>query len=605
MREGQFIKQNKEKWIKFENLLKLDIKDADNLSESFIQITDDLSYSKTFFNNRYIRVYLNNLCQQLFFSIYKLRKKAKKRSFWHFWREELPLIVYQSRRELILALGIFVLSMLIGVVSSVNDPEFNRLILGDQYIEMTLDNIEKGDPMGVYKDAGEIDMFLGITFNNVMVAFRTFVMGIFMALGAIVILIYNGIMVGTFQYFFIERDLFLESFLTIWLHGTLEISSIIIAGASGIVLGKGLISPGTYSRLQSFQISAKRGVKLLMGIVPILVFAAIIESFLTRYTDVPDWSRATLILFSLAFMLFYFVWYPRRKVKQGKLVDEEVNELQESQSLDIQLDGVVKNASEIMKDTFLYYRKHGKSILRLSFVSAILYLGVVIVILLPSLSIGEFNYSDWYLEKISNFFNYRDHTILFLLNTLFLTGFTTLLLIPIRKEANRPGLKKGLIYMLVNVLIASVFIQTLLFLPDGWRVLGFIMVMPYFVLWVFTMVIGEDNFIQAASKAKQLLSNNLGYFIGVYGLIFLVGTIVLIFINSPFPIFYIDFITWNIPVEEDSLNTSLVIANAFISVFSALIVLPIFMIGLSLSYFSLKEIREAKGLRDKLSIFGK
>ena len=90
----------------------------------------------------------------------------------------------------------------------------------------------------------------------------------------------NGIMVGAFQYFFYDQGLLRESFLTIWTHGTLEIAAIIIAGAAGMTMGKGLIFPGTLSRLQAFQISARRGLKIMIGIAPIIILAGFIEGYL-------------------------------------------------------------------------------------------------------------------------------------------------------------------------------------------------------------------------------------------------------------------------------------------------------------------------------------
>ena len=60
MRETSFIKQNKEKWKEFESILEKKDKDPDKLNDLFIQITDDLSYSRTFYPNRSVRVYLNN-----------------------------------------------------------------------------------------------------------------------------------------------------------------------------------------------------------------------------------------------------------------------------------------------------------------------------------------------------------------------------------------------------------------------------------------------------------------------------------------------------------------------------------------------------------------
>ena len=107
MKESKFIDQNKDKWNGFERLLNADVKDPDKLSEFFINITDDLSYARTFFNNRSIRVYLNNICQQLFYLIYKSPKRRTQKTFATFRKYELPTIAYESRRALIASLLIF------------------------------------------------------------------------------------------------------------------------------------------------------------------------------------------------------------------------------------------------------------------------------------------------------------------------------------------------------------------------------------------------------------------------------------------------------------------------------------------------------------------
>jgi hypothetical protein len=91
-----------------------------------------------------------------------------------FWTQELPRDLYYSRYDFFLSLVIFLISMLIGVVSALNNDDFVRLVLSDQYVNTTLDNIEKGDPLAVYGQMGEISMFLMITGNNLMVSFVVF-----------------------------------------------------------------------------------------------------------------------------------------------------------------------------------------------------------------------------------------------------------------------------------------------------------------------------------------------------------------------------------------------------------------------------------------------
>ena len=205
------------------------------------------------------------------------------------------------------------ISVFIGVLSSVNDSDFVRLILGDRYVDMTLNNIANGEPMAVYDSSSEVPMFLGITLNNIIVSFRCFAMGLLTSFGTGYILLRNGIMVGAFQSFFYQHDLLWESFLAIFLHGTLELWAIVVAGAAGIALGNGWLFPGTYSRLESFRRGAKRGLKIIVGTIPVFILAGFIEGFVTRHTDIPDFLRFGLILLSLAFIIFYYIYLPNRK----------------------------------------------------------------------------------------------------------------------------------------------------------------------------------------------------------------------------------------------------------------------------------------------------
>ena len=91
---------------------------------------------------------------------------------------------------------------IMGAVSAKYDDTFVRLILGDGYVNMTLENIKSGNPTNVYAGESEVMMFFSITWNNIMVSFRVFVFGIFASLGTGFYLFYNGLMVGTFIMFF-------------------------------------------------------------------------------------------------------------------------------------------------------------------------------------------------------------------------------------------------------------------------------------------------------------------------------------------------------------------------------------------------------------------
>jgi uncharacterized membrane protein SpoIIM required for sporulation len=291
--------------------------DPDTLAEMFIQLTDDLSYSRTFYPESKTTVYLNNMASAIHQDIYKNKKENSSRLLT-FWTRELPLMFRSAHPQLLLSFIVFALAMLIGTVSTLQDENFPRLILGDGYVNMTLENIRKGDPMAVYKSHGQTDMFFAITYNNVRVSFVTFVSGVFSSIGTLFVLVQNGVMVGAFQTFFYNEGLFLTSFLTIWIHGTLEISVIIIAGAAGFVMGNSILFPGTYSRLTSFRMGAKRGLKIVIGTVPIFMVAGFLEGFVTRLTEMPIWLKVLIIGGSACFIGWYYVFYPIQISRQAK-----------------------------------------------------------------------------------------------------------------------------------------------------------------------------------------------------------------------------------------------------------------------------------------------
>jgi uncharacterized membrane protein SpoIIM required for sporulation len=310
MKEIVFLKQNSEKWKRFEAIIKKpNNAHPDEIADMFIHLTDDLSYARTHFQDSKTERFLNSLTARFHQAIYKTKKENKSRLI-SFWKDEQPVLLYKYRKYLIYSFVIFLISIFAGTVSLYQDKAFATLILGESYIKMTLENIDKGDPIAVYKSMNSIDMFLGITINNIIVALYAFAMGIFLSFGTGYILFRNGIMIGVFHYFFYEKGLLGASMLSIWLHGTLEISVILVAGCAGLVLGNSILFPKTFTREHSLKKGAKDGLKIVIGTVPIFFVAGAIEGFVTRFTSMPMWLSLLIIISSFSFILWFYFIYP-------------------------------------------------------------------------------------------------------------------------------------------------------------------------------------------------------------------------------------------------------------------------------------------------------
>lgn len=316
MNEIQFLQKNIKKWEAFESLLnQTDKQSPDQVSDLFIQLTDDLAYSRSYFPETSTTDYLNELTRKAHRYLYQ-SPPTKKSRLSEFWGYEFPLLVYKERKTMLVSFAIFCISALIGIISEQYDNGFSRIILGDSYINMTLSNISDGDPLAVYKQANQVNMFLGITLNNIRVAFFAFAMGLLTPVGVGFILLKNGVMLGTFQSFLAGKGFLLESVATIWIHGTLEIFAIIIAGGAGLIIGNSILFPGSFSRIEAFKRGARKGAMIVLGLVPVFIVAGFLEGFITRYTHAPYVVRFLIILLSLAGILLYFYFYPKHLIKK-------------------------------------------------------------------------------------------------------------------------------------------------------------------------------------------------------------------------------------------------------------------------------------------------
>lgn len=318
MREVAFIKQNKEKWLRFEQSImnKTNQNNPDELANLYIQLMNDLSYAQTYYPKSKLVGYLNHLASQSYLHIYTT-KRTTKNILVKFFTEEVPLVAYTYRKQLYYAIVFFVVFMNIGIFSLANDQDFARQILGDHYIEKTLENIKKGDAVAVYKGGSTWGSFIGIAYNNIKVGALLFLSGITAGIGTGYIMMENSIMVGVFQYFFHQENAFWESVRGIWIHGSFEIFAMIIECGAGFIIASCIFFPKTLSRINSFKIGIRDAFKIFLSTIPFTIFAAFLEGYITRLSNVmPHFLSYGIIILTLGFIIYYYMVYPHRVYKQ-------------------------------------------------------------------------------------------------------------------------------------------------------------------------------------------------------------------------------------------------------------------------------------------------
>ncbi len=317
MREQTFIKQNKDKWLEFESkIFGKKASNPDELSSLYIHLMNDLAYAQTFYPKSKTILYLNNLAAKTFQKIYATKKEDTNRLV-RFFKTEVPLLVYEYRRYLYYAFAFFFVFVAVGVISARYDDDFVRLILGDHYVNMTLENIEKGDPVAVYKSGSNWGSHIGITLNNLKVGFYNYILGFFGGLGTIWILFSNSVMLGAFQYFFYKHGVLWPSVRGIWIHGSMEIFAIVVEAMAGLILGASILFPQTYSRYESLKRGVKVSLKIFLSTFPFTIAAGFLEGYVTRYSNImPNWLSVGIILTTLGAISYYYFIYPKKVYQQ-------------------------------------------------------------------------------------------------------------------------------------------------------------------------------------------------------------------------------------------------------------------------------------------------
>ena len=196
MKEVQFIRKNKEKWLIAEKILKKEIKSPDTIVEAYEGLSADLAFVLTHYPNSDLADYLNCLTLRLHNRIYG-KRKHKLSSLVRFFSHDVPLEMYRNRKFMLISIVIFAISTAVGVLSQYNLAD-ETTILGKEYVEMSLKNIEKGAPMAVYGSGRAYESFWFIALNNIWVAVLSFISGVLTCFYTGFIMVKNGVMLGAF-----------------------------------------------------------------------------------------------------------------------------------------------------------------------------------------------------------------------------------------------------------------------------------------------------------------------------------------------------------------------------------------------------------------------
>jgi uncharacterized membrane protein SpoIIM required for sporulation len=243
--------------------------------------------------------YLNQLLGRAHNVVYSGQKKTMARVLQFFW-VEYPVIFRQYLRYTLAAMGIFAAGALAGMLVTLSNPDFMRVFLGPEMVH-TIERHEMWTHSVVAAAPQESSFIMT---NNMTVSFMTFAGGITAGLWTLFQLFFNGMLLGVIGVACGMNEMSVKLWSFVAPHGVLELPAIFIAGGAGLRLAQALLFPGTLPRRDSLALGGNEAVRLLVGVIPVLFVAGLIEGFLS-----PSSAQASFKFILAAAIFAVFIAY--------------------------------------------------------------------------------------------------------------------------------------------------------------------------------------------------------------------------------------------------------------------------------------------------------
>ena len=268
------------------------------------QIAADLAVVREHKGSAYYAEYLNQLLGRAHHDIYSSKGRGPSAAL-RFFADTFPPVFQRNLGPCLVSLAIFVGAAALGAGLTYQDPEFKTRILGPQMVD-TIDRREMWTHSIV---AVKPVASSQIMTNNMSVALMTFAAGVTGGAGTIYLLLFNGLLLGVIGMACALSGMSLPLWSFVAPHGVLELPAIIIAGGAGLRLAQGLLFPGLLYRRDSIAKAGADGVKLVLGCMPILVIAGVIEAFVSP-TDLRVTLKFLLAASLFVLLVSYLFWPP-------------------------------------------------------------------------------------------------------------------------------------------------------------------------------------------------------------------------------------------------------------------------------------------------------
>src|SRR6267143_984504 len=305
----RWLEKRKPYWARLEELVQRSSRGVAALSHSelqelgllYRQTASDLAAVREDATSRQLAAYLNQLLGRGHNLIY-MGHKPKVSAIVQFYGQTYPKVFRETLPQTLLALAIFAVTGLAAWIITAHDPGFAHRLLGPQMMETI----------------GQRKMWTESIVAVKPVAFTTFALGITAGIGTIWMMVVNGLLIGVIGAATWKAGMALQLWSFVAPHGVLELPAIFIAAGAGLEIARGMLFPGLLPRRESLAQAGGRGARLLLGTIPMLVVAGVIEGFFSP-SNAPVTMKFLLagVLFAALLTYLFLIGRPETKAARA------------------------------------------------------------------------------------------------------------------------------------------------------------------------------------------------------------------------------------------------------------------------------------------------
>ncbi len=288
----RFAAQKRGRWDAFEHLAEraarggLDRFESDELPDfasRYREVAADLARARTYGVDAATQSRLERLVAAGHNALYR-EERGTWRRLWLVLAHECPAAIIGARGYVLVAFLTFAAPAAAGFALMRERPALAAELLPDVMLRRAEAGAQRKAEGRHYVDIAAEDrplMASGIITNNVRIAISCFAGGIFLGIGSLVLLAFNGLAIGASAGHFANAGLLGYLLEFIVGHGVLELFAIWVAGAAGYLLGRTVVAPGTLTRGDALVLSGRRAIRMLGGAALFLLVAGLIEGFVS------------------------------------------------------------------------------------------------------------------------------------------------------------------------------------------------------------------------------------------------------------------------------------------------------------------------------------